>query len=155
LMGVYSPDLCLPAAESLRLAGCRAAMIVHSEGYDEITLHSPTKVIELCDNKIKSYTLTHSDFDLANCSEEAIKGGEPSDNKNVFETLLKGHVDNDRMKAIANTVSANAAALLKICNKVDNLAQGAQQALAVIHSGSAYNRLKSVVNYSKEISRGE
>lgn len=153
LMGVYSPALCLPAAESLRLSGCQAAMIVHSEGYDEITLHNQTHVVELCDDKIENYCLTHADFKLPACSEQDIKGGQPEDNKKIFENILKGRTDNSKSKAIANTVAANAAALLKITGTINNLAEGAQKALSVIASGLAYERLASVVSYSKQCSK--
>jgi len=149
LMGVYSAELCLPAAQSLQLSGCQSAMIVHSEGYDEITLHSPTKVVELRDDVIKRYLLSHRDFDLAACDESDIKGSDPISNKTVFEKVLKGQLENDKLKAIANTVAANSAALLKVCGKVDDLEIGAQNALNIMNSGLAHKRLESVVQYSQ------
>jgi len=152
LMGVYSPELCLPAAESLKLSGCQSAMIVHSGGYDEITLHSSTNVVQLTDNKIDSYTLSHLDFDLPSCSDLDIKGADPVSNKEVFEQVLTGRLHSDKLKAIANTVAANSAALLKICGKVDDLKIGTQNALSVIKSGLAYKRLEKVVSYSQELS---
>lgn len=152
LMGVYSPELCDSAAKSLRLSGCRSAMIVHSNGYDEITLHSPSHVVELKDEQINNYSLTHSDFGLPCCSEEDIKGSDPQTNKAIFEKVLKGTLDGKTLKSIAHTVAANTAALLKICGKENDLKIGTQKALTVLNSGKAYSRLETVICYSSGLS---
>ena len=62
LIGVYSPELVLPIAETLRVLGYQRAAVVHSGGMDEVSLHAPTIVAELHDGEIKSYQLTAEDF---------------------------------------------------------------------------------------------
>lgn len=64
LIGVYSPELVLPIAETLRVLGYQRAAVVHSGGMDEVSLHAPTIVAELHDGEIKSYQLTAEDFGL-------------------------------------------------------------------------------------------
>ncbi|BBU84192.1 anthranilate phosphoribosyltransferase [Escherichia coli] len=49
LIGVYSPELVLPIAETLRVLGYQRAAVVHSGGMDEVSLHAPTIVAELHD----------------------------------------------------------------------------------------------------------
>ncbi len=154
LMGVYAAELCLPAAQSLQLSGCQSAMIVHSEGYDEITLHSQTTVVELRDDQITSYSLSHRNFGLPCCSESDIKGSDPISNRAVFEKVLKGQLDNEQLKAIGNTVAANAAALLRVSNQANTLKAGSKMTLDVIHSGLAYERLMSVVDFSRDLNNG-
>jgi len=151
LMGVYSPELCMPAAQTLQLAGCKAAMVVHSNGYDEITLHSPTSVVELSNGKLNAYNISHLDFELPQCEKEDIGGGDPQSNAEIFINLLQGKLDTAKMIAIANTVAANAGALLKISGKTDSLKKGAQDALEIINSGKAFIRLQSVIEFSKEL----
>jgi anthranilate phosphoribosyltransferase len=149
LMGVYAPELCLPAAETLKLAGCKSAMIVHSAGYDEITLHSETKVVELDNNEIKSYTLSHSDFALPTCYKEDITGNDPIINAEILLDILAGKLDTKKKIAIANTVAANAGALLKLSKNSDDFEKGAKQALEVIQSGKAGERLKQLITLSQ------
>ncbi len=151
LMGVYSPELCMPAAKTLQLAGCKSAMIVHSNGYDEITLHSPTSVVELADGKLESYNISHLDFGLPQCKKEDIGGNDPQSNAEVFINLLKGKLNTPKMVSIANTVAANAGALLKTSSKADSLKQGADDALKIIHSGKAFLRLQAVIDFSEKL----
>jgi len=151
LMGVYSPELCMPAAQTLQLAGCKSAMVVHSHGYDEITLHSPTSVVELIDGKLESYSISHLDFELPQCDKEDIGGNDPQSNTEIFINLLQGKLDTPKMIAIANTVAANAGALLKVSGKTISLKQGAEKSLETIHSGRAFLRLQSVINFSNEL----
>ena len=151
LMGTYSEELCQPAAHSLMLSGCQSAMVVHSNGYDEITLHSPTKVVELKNKKMQSRTLTHNDFGLPKCHETDIAGDTPELNARLFVDVLKGHFSEPKRLAIAYTVAANAAALLKISGRVDDLKNGARQALDILESGHANNRLNQVIRFSRKL----
>jgi len=151
LMGVYSENLCLPAAETLRLAGCQSAMVVHSAGYDEITLHSPTNVVELNNNKLSQFTISNQDFNLPSCDQNDILGGDPFYNAEIFNDILKGQLNNNKKVAIANTVAANAGALLKLSNRVNSLAEGALLALQSILNGKPFERLNSLVYLSQRL----
>ncbi|MBV1910781.1 MAG: anthranilate phosphoribosyltransferase [Kangiellaceae bacterium] len=151
LMGSYSPNLCYPAAQTLNISGCKAAMVVHSNGYDEITLHSPTQVVELSEGKLHSYSLDHTNFNLPKTRELDIGGGTPELNAKLFVDVLKGDVKANKQQSIANTVAANAGALLKISHKAEDLIDGTNQALGIIKSGKAFQRLLQVSHFSKEL----
>ena len=43
VIGVYSPELVLPIAETLRVLGYQRAAVVHGGGMDEIAVHSATR----------------------------------------------------------------------------------------------------------------
>jgi len=148
LMGVYEPKLAAPAAESLKLSGCHSAMIVHSSGYDEITLHSPTQIVELDQGKIRCYTVNHTDFDLPKCEQQDIAGQDPIINAQIFSDVIAGKLDNKKTNAIANTVAANAGALLKLANKATSLSNGAELAIQIIQSGKAKKRLADLIELS-------
>lgn len=151
LMGVYAPELCLPAAETLKLAGCQSAMIVHSAGYDEITLHSPTTVVELKDNEIKTYTISHKDFNLPACFKEDITGNDPIINAEILLDVISGKLNSKKKIAIANTVAANAAALLTLSGKSTDLKSGAQRAIQLIESGKVLERLNRLTQFSQNV----
>ena len=144
LMGVYSPDYCYAAAESLRLSGCQSAMVVHSCGCDEITLAGPTKVAELRDNKITEYELQPDDFGLPLTSLEALSGGTPSENAKQFVSVLEGTAD----EQVINTVAANAGTLFYVAGKSDSIRSGVKNALAIIKSGDAIKRLNALSKLS-------
>ncbi|CAK8740854.1 Bifunctional protein TrpGD [Sodalis praecaptivus] len=75
LIGVYSPELVLPIAETLCVLGYQRAAVVHGGGMDEVALHAPTQVAELRDGAIESYTLSAADFGLSPQPAEALRGG--------------------------------------------------------------------------------
>ncbi|STK06445.1 anthranilate synthase component II [includes: glutamine amidotransferase; anthranilate phosphoribosyltransferase] [Escherichia coli] len=93
LIGVYSPELVLPIAETLRVLGYQRAAVVHSGGMDEVSLHAPTIVAELHDGEIKSYQLTAEDFGLTPYHQEQLAGGTPEENRDILTRLLQGKGD--------------------------------------------------------------
>lgn len=145
LMGVYAPEYCRAAAESLKLSGCKRAMVVHSQGCDEITLAGPTFVAELNQGTIREYQLNPEDFGFDPVALDKITGSSREANIASFVTLLKGKADH----AINQCVAANAGALLYTAGKAQSLAEGAQAALAVVHSGAAFNRLLALAEISQ------
>ncbi|MFP1761976.1 anthranilate phosphoribosyltransferase [Lonsdalea quercina] len=139
LIGVYSPDLVKPIAETLKLLGYQRAAVVHGCGMDEVAIHGPTQVAELRDGDIDTYELTHRDFGLETYPISALTGGSPEENRDMMARLLQGKGEPAHNAAVA----ANVALLLKVFGQ-ENLVQNAQQALEVIHSGQVYQRVKDL-----------
>lgn len=133
LIGVYSPELVLPIAETLRILGSQRAAVVHGGGIDEVAIHATTQVAELNDGKITRYTLTPSSFGLKYYSLEVLRGGTPEENRDILAQLLQGKGN----PAHAAAVAANVSLLLRLFGHED-LRKNAQLALDVIHSGQAY-----------------
>ncbi|PHS19216.1 MAG: anthranilate phosphoribosyltransferase [Kangiella sp.] len=150
LMGIYSKDLCFAAAESLHLSGCQGAMVVNSGGYDEITLHNETNVAELCNGVISEYQISHSDFGLPKTQSNDISGQAPDVNKQILQDVLSGNISDEKNRAIAYTISANASALLKINNKVDNLKDGADLIMSLLESGKCMGKVDQVAKLTQE-----
>ncbi|EIJ3019221.1 bifunctional anthranilate synthase glutamate amidotransferase component TrpG/anthranilate phosphoribosyltransferase TrpD [Shigella flexneri] len=139
LIGVYSPELVLPIAETLRVLGYQRAAVVHSGGMDEVSLHAPTIVAELHDGKIKSYQLTAEDFGLTPYHQEQLAGGTPEENRDILTRLLQGKGDAAHEAAVA----ANVAMLMRLHGHED-LQANAQTVLEVLRSGSAYDRVTAL-----------
>lgn len=51
LMGVYSPELLEPIAETLQALGLKKGMVAYGSGLDEIAVHGETQVAEINDGK--------------------------------------------------------------------------------------------------------
>lgn len=139
LIGVYSPELVRPIAETLRTLGYERAAVVHGGGMDEVAIHAPTQVAELKNGEITTYELTAQDFGLDNYPIEALLGGEPEENRDILARLLQGKGDPAHEAAVA----ANVAMLLRLFGQ-ENLKQNAQQALEVIRSGAAFQRVTAL-----------
>ncbi|TKI08128.1 anthranilate phosphoribosyltransferase [Martelella alba] len=139
LIGVYSPELVLPIARTLQVLGYQRAAVVHGGGMDEVALHSPTLVAELNQGDIASYQLTAADFGLPGQPADALLGGTPEENRDILARLLQGKGQLAHEAAVA----ANVALLLKLFGRED-LRENAQQALAVIRGGQAYELVASL-----------
>lgn len=134
LIGVYSPELVLPIAETLRVLGYTRAAVVHSGGMDEVSLHAPTVVAELKEGEITSYQLTCADFGLTSYRQEQLAGGTPEENRDILTRLLQGKGEVAHEAAVA----ANVAMLLRLHGHED-LKINARRVLDVLHSGAAYD----------------
>jgi len=146
LVGVYNPQLLLPFAETLKLLGYQNALVVHGSGLDEFALHGPSLVAELDQGEIKQYQLAPDDFGLQQYALDAIKGGEPEDNKQMIELVLQGKGQEAHQAAVA----MNVAALLKLTGKVDDLRQGTQLALDCMQSGKALDTIRQCAQLSQQ-----
>ena len=133
LIGVYSPQLIQPVAETLKVLGYRRAAVVHGGGMDEIAIHAPTQVAELRDGEITRYDISPPDFGLEFHEKESLAGGTPQENRDILRQLLQGNGQTAHEQAIA----INVAMLMKLFGNED-LRHNAEQAIAMIRSGRAY-----------------
>lgn len=146
MIGVYS-DTLLPAyAETLQLLGYQNALVVHGAGLDEIALHGTTKVAEVHGDKIAYYELNASDFGLAQHSLEAIKGGEPQENKALIAAVLNGNGASAHTAAVA----ANTGALLKLAGLAPGFKEGANMAMESMSAGKPLRTINAAAALSQE-----
>lgn len=136
VIGVYSPELVLPIAQTLKVLGYQRAAVVHGGGMDEVALHSATHVAELREGEITQYQLTPEDFGMRFHPQDALAGGTPEENRDILTRLLQGKGERAHEEAVA----INVALLLKIFGQED-LRANAQQAMDAIRSGQAYERV--------------
>ena len=125
VIGVYAPELLLPFAKTLQLLGYKKALVVHGSGLDEFALHGDTQVVEVNGTELTETTVSPQDFGLENYPLDAIKGGEPEENKTLIENVLIGKGEAAHQAAVA----MNTGALLKLCGKADSYKQGAEMAI--------------------------
>lgn len=144
LMGVYSPDLLEPIAETLQALGLKKGMVAYGSGLDEIAVHGETQIAEINDGKIRYYTLTPNDFGLKYYTLESIQGGTPDENRKITEALLAGKGTDAQQTAIA----INLAPLLMMGGLVDNLKQGAEMATETLRSGDALDKVTQLATLS-------
>ena len=139
LMGVYSKELVRPIAETMLQMGLKRAAVVHGSGLDEVAIHSETLVAEIRDGEIIEYTLRPEDFGVDSYPLEAIKGGEPAENRTIITNLLTGKGTPAQLAAVA----VNVALLLRLFGQED-LKANTEQAIKVMNSGKAYELVQQL-----------
>lgn len=144
LVGVYDPDLCRPLAEALGQLGCRAALVVHGAGLDEIALHGATHAVLLKDGDCRELTITPEQAGLERAPIEALKGGGPADNARSFVKVLQGLGS----QAHRDAVALNTGALLWLAGSEPDLSAGVARAQASLLAGAPYARLQDFIRLS-------
>ncbi len=139
LMGVYDAALVRPIAETMLEMGMQRAAVVHGSGLDEVAIHGETLVAEIQDGKITEYTLSPQDFGVNQHPLEAIKGGEPAENRAIVTDILTGKGTEAQLSAVAVNVSL----LMKLFGH-DDLKANTKQAIETMNSGKAFTLVEQL-----------
>jgi anthranilate phosphoribosyltransferase len=141
VLGTFSDDLLEPLAQVLQRLGSRHVMVVHSrDGLDEISIGAETEVAELKDGEVRRYSISPEDFGLARAGLDSIRVQGPADSLG----LLRGVLAN-QPGAARDIVLLNAGATIYVAGRAGSMAEGVQQADAVIASGEAQRRFERLV----------
>lgn len=152
VVGVSSPGLLDLIGEALRELGHERAMVVHGEpGMDELSPCGPTRVREIVDGELRSYTVSPADFGWEDFAPGALAGGDPAHNASVLEGVVYGEIGGAPRAATA----LNAAAALVVAGAADGLEEGVEAAREAIESGAAAERLDSLREASREAAESE
>lgn len=137
LIGVFDPAWARPMAEALARLGSERAWLVHGQGLDELTVAGENHVVELADGQIQHFTVLPEQAGLARAPVEAIRGGDARSNAEALIALLHGAPGPYR-----DTVVLNASAALVVAGRVNDLQEGAVQAMRGIDEGTAFAALE-------------
>ena len=146
LIGVFAPEYTEMFASVLKTLGSSHALIVHgSDGLDEISPESPTRICELKDGTIKTYEffpemVTDEVYPLS-----SVQGGSPAENAQITLDILRGE-DRGGKRAV---VLLNAGAAIYAADAAKNIREGIEKAARSIDSGAALKKLELLVEASK------
>ena len=147
VLGVFSADWVEPLAQVLKQLGSQHVLVVHAEdGLDEISIAAPTRVAELRDGKISTYTVTPEEFGMQRASLDTIAV------ENAAQSLaMIGTVFDDQPGAARDIVCLNAGAAIYAAGLTASLQQGVERASEVIASGGAKQTLASLIETSNAV----
>jgi anthranilate phosphoribosyltransferase len=147
VLGVADETLVEKLAQVLKSLGCRHALVVHGEdGLDEITVTGKTRVCELKDGDIKSYSISPEDFGLSTAGLGSLRGGTLEENADLLRRVLVSIPGPQQ-----DVVLMNAAAVLLAGDRVETMQQGIDLARKVIDSGKALDKLEQMVECSQSL----
>lgn len=147
LLGVYDEELLKPLAQVLINLGVKRGMAVHGlDGTDEISICAPTRICEITDGRIETYTVTPEDFGFATCHTSEVRTGSPEYNARAIRDIFSGK----EKGAKYSVVCINAGAALYICSKAASFEEGVAMARQIIDSGKAREKLDRIIEMSGE-----
>jgi len=147
VLGVGDESLMQEIAEALRLLGARYAMVVHSNGLDEISTAAKTKIIELKQGEIVSKKLNPEDLGFTLADIEQLKVADARASAKVLRDILSGNETGPRK----DIVILNAAAAIIAGNLADNFGSAIAQAEASVSDGNALACLERLIEVSNRV----
>jgi anthranilate phosphoribosyltransferase len=131
-LGVADKALAAKMADVLIRLGVERAIVFHaSDGMDELSVASPSYVIEI-DGHRKEYELDPAELGLHRAPIEAMRGGGPEDNARIAHDVLDGEKGARR-----EVVLLNAAAALRAAGIARDWREGLGLAAEAIDAGRA------------------
>jgi anthranilate phosphoribosyltransferase len=145
LLGVPLPELTEMLANVLKNLGTKAALVVHGEGFDEISTTGETLVAELKDGKVNKYSIKPEDFDIERTTLSELQGADVNKNAKILMQVLEGEKGPYR-----DIVLLNSGALFYIAGKTKNIKEGIKIAEQSIDSGKALKKLEDLIKITNE-----
>jgi anthranilate phosphoribosyltransferase len=145
MVGVFAPEWVEPLAKTLKALDAEKVWVVHGDGFDEITTTGETKVCQLADGSVTSFSIAPEAIGLPRYRREDLRGGDAAFNARALRNLLEGAPG-----AYRDTVLMNAGAGLVVAGKVDTLADGAALAARSIDEGRAEGVLDALIRISND-----
>ena len=139
-------------AELLLKLGYDNSMVVSGrdmEGnyFDEISNIGPTKISEIKNGKIETYTIMPTDFNIKLSEKQEIWEGKSVDeNANIFIDILSQKIAGAKLDVIL----LNAGSLIYISGEAKSINEGIAKAKNAILSGKAFKQLNEVIKLFKE-----
>ncbi len=144
LLGVFDEALTESLAKVLKNLGSEHVWVVHGDGLDEITTTGPTKVTELKQGTIRTFSIEPEEFGFQRVPKEALLGGDAKTNAKIALDVLSGKPGPTR-----DVVVLNAGAVIYVAGMASSIQEGIEMAKESIDSGKAMEKLEMLRKITK------
>jgi anthranilate phosphoribosyltransferase len=144
VLGVADENLMQIVVEALKLLDIRYAMVVHSNGMDEISTTGVTKIVELKEGQIAGKEINPEDLGITLGSIEELKVSDAKTSAEVIKNILSGKEKGPRK----DIVILNAAAAIIAGNLADDFKSAIGVAEASVSDGEASACLQRLIEVS-------
>ena len=140
VLGVYRPEMTELHAGVLKNLGSERAYVVHGVGgLDELSTLGETRLTELKNGDVRTYSITPEDVGLRRARPEDVRGRTPEENARTLVAVLEGEKGPAR-----DIVVLNAAAAIAAGGKAETLAAAIPLAEESLDSGAALGKLNGL-----------
>jgi len=140
VLGVYDASLTETMAEVLYKLGSEHVLVVHGEdGMDEISISSETRISELKNKSITTYSIKPTDFGLNMADLKTIQVENVDASKAMMLNVLEGHQGPHR-----DITLLNAGAAIYVSGLAPTLKEGIEKAKSVIDQGLSLKKLEAL-----------
>jgi anthranilate phosphoribosyltransferase len=147
VIGVSDGPFLEHMASALARLGGRSALLVSSEdGLDEISISAPTRVVELRDGKVETFTVTPEELGVERAALDEIGSGPPEENARITRAVFSGQEGAERSLTLVN-----AGAAIYAAGRADSLAGGVKAAAEAVDSGAAADVVERFVARTQEL----
>lgn len=147
VIGVFADYLTEPLANALLKMGAKSALVVHAQdGMDEISNASETKVSEIKDGKVITYTITPEQYGFTRTTLDELRGGDAEENAKITKSILSGEEKGPKR----DVVLMNAGATLYAGGIADAIETDIKLAAEMIDSGKAMETLDKLVEFTNK-----
>ncbi|NLW33248.1 MAG: anthranilate phosphoribosyltransferase [Fibrobacter sp.] len=144
LLGVFSPDLTETLAIVLKNMKTDKAYVVHGyDSLDEISISAATRISEVNNGKVNTYTIEPEQFGLNKAPISSIEGGDAAFNSEIIKRILNGETGPARDIVLLNSAFAITAAGIS-----QSPSEGFTIAKESIDSGKALKKLKELIDFT-------
>jgi anthranilate phosphoribosyltransferase len=149
VIGVAALELTEKLARVLAELGTMRAFVVHgANGLDEISNTGESRVAEVREGVVRTYTVRPEDFGLPRASMSDLLGGDREQNAQIIQALLGGEPGAKR-----DIVLMNAAAALVAGGKARDLKEGVEVAARAVDSGAARAKLEALIALTRKLAQ--
>jgi anthranilate phosphoribosyltransferase len=144
VLGVAEAGLMQMMAEALKVLDTRFALVVHSNGLDEISTAGVTKILELKDGRITERQLNPEDLGIKLADIEDLKVADAQTSAKILRDILNGK----EAGVGKEIVVLNAAAAIIVGGLAEDFASSIKLAEASVSNGSALACLEKLIEVS-------
>ncbi|MBS9778211.1 MAG: anthranilate phosphoribosyltransferase [Gammaproteobacteria bacterium] len=149
VLGVFDKKWLKPMAEVAQKLGQHRVMVVNSnDGLDELSIVDKTYVAELVNNNVNEYIICPKSLGIHHESLDGVRVNSAEESLFLIKEAFQG-VQGPAFDMIA----LNAAAILYVAGKCDDLKSGINNTQEIMKSGRAYQKLEEYAAYTQQFKR--